>query len=212
MIQVTDEDVAGRRRFDTPWRRTCFRIGDEWPVKVVLYAPGGRARRIDVVVDHVAIDPWGMRVLCDDLNNAIRSRVAGREPFGAVAAEQPIDVALSETSPAGLVYQRRALSYWEQRLRGFRKALDGHTRAVPPARSRPSSEQGSFRSCWLISRRAGQAAGTIARASRVSPPPPSSSPSAPRSARWSGRRGLACSPSPRTGSPPGRTARCGRRP
>ncbi|MFD1495778.1 hypothetical protein ACFSIL_05145 [Streptosporangium lutulentum] len=169
VIQVTDEDVAGRRRFDTPWRRTCFRIGDEWPVKVVLYAPGGRARRIDVVVDHVAIDPWGMRVLCDDLNNAIRSRVAGREPFGAVAAEQPIDVALSETSPAGLVYQRRALSYWEQRLRGFRKALDGHTRAVPPARSRPSSEQGSFRSCWLISRRAGQAAGTIARASRVSP-------------------------------------------
>ncbi|SNT55885.1 hypothetical protein SAMN05216276_106249 [Streptosporangium subroseum] len=197
VIQVTDEDVAGRRRFDTPWRRTCFRIGAEWPIKVVLYATGGLARRIDIVVDHVAIDPWGMRVLCDDLTRAIRSRAVGREPFGAErtgrveGAEQPIDVALSETSPAGLVYQRRALGYWEQRLLGFRKALDGHTpRSGPSARPRspseqgafrfgkaldghtpppPTSEQGAFRSCWLVSRRAGQAAGAIARATGVSP-------------------------------------------
>ncbi|MEU4404792.1 hypothetical protein AB0F88_09720 [Streptosporangium sp. NPDC023963] len=232
VIQVVEDGTSFRRRFDTPWRRTCFRIGEQWPVKVVLDAAGGRVRRIDLVVDHVAIDPWGMRVLCDDLRYALRARAAGREPFGSgPAPEQPIDVALSEISPAGRAYQRRALGYWERRLGEIGKALDGHVPFAPsrallgrpgdalpggsqaggsqaggsqaggsqaggsqaggsrpgasrpgtsrPGTSRPGgsgqasrpggSGQGEFRSCWLTSRRAGSAAGAIARATGVSP-------------------------------------------
>lgn len=206
VIQVMEDEASFRRRFDTPWRRTCFRIGEQWPVRVVLDTAGGRVRRIDLVVDHVAIDPWGMRVLCDDLNHALRARAAGREPFGpggsggpgGLAVEQPIDVALAEASPAGLAYQRRALGYWERRLGEIGKALDGHVPFAPsraplgrPGESRlgESSQvggsrfggsqsgesqageagQGEFRSCWLASRRAGRAAGAIARATGVSP-------------------------------------------
>ncbi|MEU8381375.1 hypothetical protein [Streptosporangium sp. NPDC048865] len=198
VIQVMEDEASFRRRFDTPWRRTCFRIGEQWPVRAVLDTTGGHVRRIDLVVDHVAIDPWGMRVLCDDLNRALRARAAGREPFGSgPAVEQPIDVALSETSPAGLTYQRRALAYWERRLGEIGKALDGHVPYAPsraplggpggsqqggpqPAGSQldgpqhsgaqlGGSEQGEFRSCWLASRRAGRAAGVIARATGVSP-------------------------------------------
>lgn len=200
VIQVMEDEASFRRRFDTPWRRTCFRIGEQWPVKAVLDAAGGRVRRIDLVVDHVAIDPWGMRVLCDDLNHALRARAAGREPFGSgLAVEQPIDAALSEASPAGVAYQRRALGYWERRLGEIGKALDGHVPSAPsraslvrpgrPGRSgvsRPgaspsgaspsgasglsgASDEGEFRSCWLASRRAGRAAGAIARATGVSP-------------------------------------------
>ncbi|WP_329090819.1 MULTISPECIES: hypothetical protein [unclassified Streptosporangium] len=173
VIQVMEDEVSFRRRFDTPWRRTCFRIGEQWPVKAVLDAAGGHVRRIDLVVDHVAIDPWGMRVLCDDLNHALRARAAGREPFGSgLAVEQPIDVALSETSPAGRAYQRRALGYWERRLGEIGKALDGHVPFAPSRAplGRPGEPgRGEFRSCWLASRRAGHAAGAIARATGVSP-------------------------------------------
>ncbi|WP_440067197.1 hypothetical protein [Streptosporangium sp. OZ121] len=182
VIQVMEDEASFRRRFDTPWRRTCFRIGEQWPVKAVLDAAGGRVRRIDLVVDHVAIDPWGMRVLCDDLRYALRTRATGRTSFPGPAAEQPIDVALSENSPAGRAYQRRALGYWERRLGEIGKALDGHVPFAPsraplgrpgaaqPGASQPgASGQGEFRSCWLTSRRAGSAAGAIARATGVSP-------------------------------------------
>ncbi|GAA3415085.1 hypothetical protein GCM10018952_38180 [Streptosporangium vulgare] len=226
VVQVMEDEASFRRRFDTPWRRTCFRIGEQWPVRAVLDTAGGRVRRIDLVVDHVAIDPWGMRVLCDDLNHALRARAAGHAPFGSggPAVEQPIDVALAETSPAGLAYQRRALGHWERRLGEIGKALDGHVPFAPsrallgrpggprpgpggfqPSGSRPGgfqpggpsldgawsdgprlgeskpgesraveapageSGQGEFRSCWLASRRAGRAAGAIARATGVSP-------------------------------------------
>ncbi|MEU4540349.1 hypothetical protein AB0G15_36470 [Streptosporangium sp. NPDC023825] len=197
VIRVMEDEASFRRRFDTPWRRTCFRIGEQWPVKVVLDAAGGRVRRIDLVVDHVAIDPWGMRVLCDDLKYALRARAAGREPFGSgPAPEQPIDVALCEISPAGRAYQRRALGYWERRLGEIGKALDNHVPFAPsrallgrpgdalpgasqPGGSRPGASdqasrpggpgQGEFRSCWLTSRRAGSAASAIARATGVSP-------------------------------------------
>ncbi|MFF3442917.1 hypothetical protein [Streptosporangium sp. NPDC002721] len=188
VVQVMEGEASFRRRFDTPWRRTCFRIGEQWPVRAVLDAAGGRVRRIDLVVDHVAIDPWGMRVLCDDLNHALRARAAGREPFasgpgpgpgsGGLGVEQPIDVALSETSPAGRAYQRRALGYWERRLGEIGKALDGHVPFAPSraplgrpggSQAGESSDQGEFRSCWLASRRAGRAAGAIARATGVSP-------------------------------------------
>ncbi|WP_436760534.1 hypothetical protein [Streptosporangium sp. V21-05] len=194
VIRVMEDEASFRRRFDTPWRRTCFRIGERWPVRAVLDTAGGRVRRIDLVVDHVAIDPWGMRVLCDDLNHALRARAAGREPFGSggPAVEQPIDAALAEASPTGLAYQRRALGYWERRLGEIGKALDGHVPFAPsrallgrPGESRSGesqpdgsrlggsqsgeAEQGEFRSCWLASRRAGRAAGAIARATGVSP-------------------------------------------
>ncbi|MFC4584871.1 condensation domain-containing protein [Sphaerisporangium corydalis] len=169
IIEVTGQDPGGPR-FDTPWRRTCFRIGAEWPIKVVLFVRGAAVRRVDLVVDHVAIDPWAMTVLCRDLSLAIRSRAAGREPFAASPpAEQPIDAAEAEVTPAGQAYQRRALRYWERRLTGLRDGLDGFTpRAEPPAPPVPLTEYGGFRSCWLTSRRAGEAAGVLARTRGIS--------------------------------------------
>ncbi|WP_405139739.1 hypothetical protein OG589_23960 [Sphaerisporangium sp. NBC_01403] len=169
IIEVTDQDPEGPR-FDTPWRRTCFRIGAEWPIRVVLFLRGTAVRRVDLVVDHVAIDPWAMNVLCRDLSRAIRSRAAGREPFAAGApAEQPIDAAEAEVTPAGQAYQRRAMRHWERRLVRIREGLDGYApRTPPPAPPVPLTEYGGFRSCWLISRRAGEAAVTLARTTGIS--------------------------------------------
>jgi hypothetical protein len=169
IIEVTDQDPDGPR-FDTPWRRTCFRIGAEWPIKVVLFLRGQAVRRIDLVVDHVAIDPWAMSVLCGDLTQAIRARAAGREPFaGKDPAEQPIDAAESEVTAAGPAYQRRALRHWERQLRRLRDGLGGYVpRPAPPTPPVPLTEYGGFRSCWLISPRAGEAAQVLASTTGIS--------------------------------------------
>ncbi|MFD0636101.1 hypothetical protein ACFQ9X_35540 [Catenulispora yoronensis] len=179
---------------DNSWRRVCFRVGEQWPIRVVLFAQGRVVDRIGVVVDHVAIDPWGMGVLHGDLLQALTARAAGREPFGAEPVEQPIDVAEAESSPAGLAYQQRALAYWQDRLNLVAEILAGRAPGPRPA-AKPDAPM--FRSARLYSPRAAQAAQAIAGATGVSPPPRSCSPSGRPCARSRSPRAPGCSRYPR---------------
>jgi hypothetical protein len=162
VVEIADATAPS----DDRWRRVCFRVGEQWPARFVLFADGRAVKRIGVVVDHVAIDPWGMEVLHGDLRQALRARAAGHEPFGTELVEQPIDVAEAEASPAGLAYQRRALAYWRERLEQIAGALAGRTPGPRPA-AKPDAPL--FRSAHLYSPRAAQAAQTIASATGVSP-------------------------------------------
>ncbi|WP_344893589.1 hypothetical protein, partial [Nonomuraea antimicrobica] len=131
IVEFTDADPS-RPHGRGPWRLTCFRVGEQWPAAFVLFAAGDEVRRIDIVIDHVAVDPWGMRVLREDLEHAIGARAAGAEPFpGDRPVEQPIDAAEAEVSPAGLAYQRRAARHWERRLSRMAESLDGHVPRAP---------------------------------------------------------------------------------
>lgn len=150
---------------DDSWRRVCFRVGEQWPARFVLFAEGRTVKRIGVVVDHVAIDPWGMGVLHNDLRQALKARATGHEPFGAELVEQPIDVAASEASPSGLAYQGRARDYWQERLDLIADTLAGRTPGTKPA-AKPGAPV--FRSARLYSPRAAQAAQSIAAATGVS--------------------------------------------
>lgn len=166
VVRVTDIDPA----LDAAWRRGCYRVGKQWPLTIVLYAPRGMVERIGVVVDHVAIDPWGLAVLRRELIQAIRARAAGRPGEDPVRepVQQPIDVAAEEMSAAGLAYQQRAQRYWGGQLHRLANAIDDG-----PARTRPAAKPDSgllrFRSACLPSRRAGIAAQRIAEGTGVSP-------------------------------------------
>jgi hypothetical protein len=158
VLRVGDTDP----RQDAAWRRTCFRVGEQWPVQVVVHAVDGAARSLGVVVDHVAIDPWGLAVLRRELGQAIRARAAGRRPFDGPPAQQPVDVAAEEAGPAGRAYQARAREHWQGQLDRLATALRGHPPGVRPA-AKPVSERGcGFRSACLLSRRAGAAARAVA--------------------------------------------------
>lgn len=161
VIAVTDEDPAGPV-FDAAVR-TSFRLGAQWPVLFTLFVDGGLVKRIGVVLDHSAADAWGVRVLCEDLARATRSRVRGRAPFGADLGivEQPLDAAEWEMSPAGLRYQQRAQEYWCRQLKELRRELDGYR-----PRDRTPGE-GVYRTCWLASGRAAGAAAALALTARV---------------------------------------------
>jgi hypothetical protein len=162
VVVIADAAAAA----DDGWRRVCFRVGEQWPIRVVLFVAGRSVVRVGVVVDHVAIDPWGMTVLHRELRQALRARAAGREPFGPEPVEQPIDVAEAEASPAGLAYQRRAQAHWQECLGRVADTLDGRTPGPRPA-AKPDAPL--FASARLSSPRAAEAARAIAASTGVSP-------------------------------------------
>ncbi|WP_203973539.1 hypothetical protein [Planotetraspora silvatica] len=157
VIRVVPDDPAGEA-FQAA-TRTSFRLHEQWPVLFVLLTTGGRVRRIGVVVDHSAVDGWGMRVLCRDLERAIKARAKGREPFGGPleSVEQPLDTALWEEGPGGTRYQERARTHWRRQLVTLRDSLgDWSPKAVK------RDDFPVLHTCRLASRRAAEAAETIA--------------------------------------------------
>ena len=143
--------------------RTSFRLSAQWPILLVLVVERGVVTRIGVVVDHAAIDGWGMRVLCSDLGRALRARGKDREPFDDDAAvEQPLDTALWETGPNGDRHAERAERHWRRQLASLREALDGNAPKSGPAPDAPI-----LHTNWLASAHVARAADAIAAATGV---------------------------------------------
>jgi hypothetical protein len=154
VIVATDDGPLGAT-YDA-FKRTAFRLGEQWPARFVLFRSGDRVRRIGYVIDHAAGDGWAVRVLEHDLAAALRGSV-----FEGVA-EQPVDVALAEAAPAAAVRHDRALGFWRSQLVALREGLADTP--VPPA-ARPDSQ---YPSCWVNSPAAARAAADIASANGVS--------------------------------------------
>jgi hypothetical protein len=125
----------------TEARTTAFRMAEEWPIRVVLSTDGNSVREIGVVVDHGAVDAWGMRVLREDLGALLR----GNAPDGEVA--QPLEIAEWERSAAGARHLDRALGFWSDQSTGLRDVLaDG-----PALPTWPVPDQAEFLSATLRS-------------------------------------------------------------
>ncbi len=115
---------------------TAFALAKQWPVSFVLRTDGAAVTRIGVVIDHVAVDAWGWKVLAGDLATALRARERGEVPFAAApAVEQPLASAEWERSPDGARHARRAEAFWRRQFETLRDGLDGWTSTcgAPPA-------------------------------------------------------------------------------
>jgi hypothetical protein len=107
---------------------TAFRLEKQWPVLFVLVTDGDAVTRIGIVVDHVAIDAWGWKVLGADLDTALIERSHGRAPFmSAPPVEQPLESARWETGPAGERHARRAGQFWRNQFETLRDGLGDWT-------------------------------------------------------------------------------------
>jgi hypothetical protein len=145
--------------------RVPFRLSEQWPIMLILFTDGPVVSRIGVILDHCAIDGWGMKILYTDLGKALRARARGQRAFtGDGAVEQPLDAALWEQSPDGRRHHDRAGAYWRQQLLTLREQLGGYR----PAATQPSSPP-VLHSCWLASRRAAEAAAVVAGRAGVTP-------------------------------------------
>ncbi|MER7003695.1 condensation domain-containing protein [Dactylosporangium sp. NPDC000555] len=137
---------------------TAFRLGEQQPVLFVLEVAAGTAQRIGIVVDHTAVDGWGMRVLRSDFLQALRSRMSGHPAFdGQPVPEQPVETAEWEMSEPGRAYAERAEAYWRRQLGALRDGLSGWRPSGGTAPAEPV-----LQSRWLASARAARAAQTVA--------------------------------------------------
>ncbi|MEV4512400.1 condensation domain-containing protein [Dactylosporangium sp. NPDC049525] len=137
---------------------TAFRLATQQPVRFVLEVATGAVQRIGIVVDHSAVDGWGMRVLRTDFLQALRSRASGRAAFdGRPTPEQPLETAEWEASESGRAYAQRAEAHWRRQLGALRDGLAGWRPSSGAAPADPV-----LQSRWLASAHAARAAQAIA--------------------------------------------------
>lgn len=160
--------------------RTSFSLSSRWPVRAVLFTADGVVRHVAFVLDHAAVDAWGMRVMLEDFSRALTARAKDCEPFDPAdehdAVEQPVDASEAEGSPAGLAYQERAQELWRRQLHRLRDALDGYVPlSTPELRARAAADpQGGDIArrnyvCELTSRRSARAAEKLAATTGIPP-------------------------------------------
>ncbi|WP_344745400.1 condensation domain-containing protein [Streptosporangium vulgare] len=104
---VTVAAYAGARLRDTP-----FDIGGELPLRVAVVTTGGVPVRVVLVVSHMAVDGWSLKIVCEDLRTLLSAPAA----LGP-AAEQPLGRLAYENSERAGLRERRAFDYWAEAVR-----------------------------------------------------------------------------------------------
>ena len=84
---------------------------DEWPLRVAVVTERGSPRFLVLVVSHLAVDWWGLRIL-----TAGFSRLLADGEDAVPPRYQPLDHAASEASEASRRGARRAVDYWRRTL------------------------------------------------------------------------------------------------
>jgi hypothetical protein len=163
-VQVVADGAAAEAAMATA-NATAFRLDQRWPVAFVVMADGDEVTGIGAVVDHVAIDAWGWKVLGGDVETAVRARARGCLPFeGDPPVEQPLDSAEWESGPGGERHARRAAQFWRHQLEALR---DGLGDWKPTSAAQPVAPV--LHSHRLASARTATAAETLAATAGIRP-------------------------------------------
>ncbi|MEV0199981.1 condensation domain-containing protein [Nonomuraea sp. NPDC050691] len=117
-----------------------FDLAGEWPVRAVVITAGGAAKRVVMVLNHLAVDVWTL----GELKRELRAKGAGlaaRRPATLMPVRhQPSDLARHETSADATVVAARSIAYWQQEVAALpADPYAAHRREVlpegePPAR------------------------------------------------------------------------------
>ncbi|MFC9636802.1 condensation domain-containing protein [Streptomyces mirabilis] len=90
--------------------RSPFDFARELPLRAAVLAPGGRPVRLVVAYSHIAVDGEGLRIVTEDVHNAL----AGRGDRNGSGAAQPLELALEQQSPAWRERNAAALRHWDK--------------------------------------------------------------------------------------------------
>ncbi|WP_405461943.1 condensation domain-containing protein [Streptomyces sp. NBC_00101] len=112
--EVTDPAEAAEAADDLLSSLTshCFDYACEWPVRFGAVRHEGRITHVVLALCHLAADGHAAELLVRDLR-----LLARRGSAGAACAENPLDLARHQASPAGRRSGRAALDHWERGLR-----------------------------------------------------------------------------------------------
>lgn len=87
---------------------------------------GGVPVRVVLVVSHMAVDGWSLKIVCEDLRTLLSAPAA----LGP-AAEQPLGRLAYENSERAGLRERRAFDYWAEAVRELPRVWPAARRSSP---------------------------------------------------------------------------------
>jgi hypothetical protein len=105
------------------WLRRDFNLRSEWPLRVAVVGGGRAARRLAITAHHIAVDHYGLGLLCAEMLEAVRAFELGAMPSLPPVVWQPADIAAFERSPAGATIHERAMDDRRSQQQTRRDAL-----------------------------------------------------------------------------------------
>ncbi|MBX8574505.1 non-ribosomal peptide synthetase [Pseudomonas cichorii] len=96
-----------------------FDLGNEAPLRAVLYRIDQQEHVLQLVMHHIASDGWSGAVLVDELIQGYEAYSAGLQPAQEELPIQYVDYAVWQGSPAVQLRQREGLDFWRRTLAGI---------------------------------------------------------------------------------------------
>jgi len=96
-----------------------FDLGNDAPLRVVLYRLGEEDHVLQMVMHHIASDGWSGAVLVDELIEGYEAYSSGVLPAQQALPIQYVDYAVWQGSAAVQLRQREGLDFWRRTLAGI---------------------------------------------------------------------------------------------
>ncbi|GAB2755696.1 non-ribosomal peptide synthetase DhbF [Salinifilum aidingensis] len=166
-LRVVDTDEQHLRAELAEHARTGFDLARELPLRAVLLRTGPQAHVLLLLLHHIAVDEWSLRLLLADLATAYRARWAGRPPQWAELPVQYIDHALCQRAAVEEAESTEdgSRAFWMRELDGVPEELD--LPADRPRPAEPSRRGGTVR--FTVDGELRARIGELAAAHRASP-------------------------------------------
>ncbi|WP_312888296.1 condensation domain-containing protein [Nonomuraea rhodomycinica] len=93
-----------------------FDLAGEWPLRAAVITAGGVAKRVVMVLNHLAVDVWTLGELKRELRTQGAALAARRPATVMPVRHQPSDLARHETSADATVVAARSIAYWQEEV------------------------------------------------------------------------------------------------
>ncbi|WP_328808789.1 condensation domain-containing protein [Nonomuraea montanisoli] len=93
-----------------------FDLAGEWPIRAAVITSGGVAKRVVLVLNHLAVDVWTLGELKRELRTQGAALAARRPATVMPVRHQPSDLARHETSADATVVAARSIAYWQEEV------------------------------------------------------------------------------------------------
>ncbi|MBN6053833.1 hypothetical protein JYK22_17970, partial [Nonomuraea sp. RK-328] len=127
-----------------------FDLAGEWPVRAAVITAGGTAKRVVLVLNHLAVDMWTLAELKRELRTQGAGLAARRPATIMPVRHQPSDLARHETSADATVVAARSIAYWQEEVAALPADPYAARRREPLPGDEPPARHASLTSPALL--------------------------------------------------------------